>query len=108
MPPTITAPQAEPTPRIRYEGHAGVSLTRTSCTFLEGTVDVMLPALFFFKGNPRVANGKVYVATWSNQLAVYGLLLSYTVSPTSLAFGSQMINLASAPKSFTVTNTGTV
>jgi hypothetical protein len=29
---------------------------------------------------PLVANGKVYVATWSNQLAVYGLLGATTVS----------------------------
>jgi outer membrane protein assembly factor BamB len=57
---------------------------------------------------PLVANGKVYVATWSNQLAVYGLLSTYTVSSTSLAFGSQTANVASAPQLITVTNTGTV
>ena len=57
---------------------------------------------------PLVANGKVYVATWSNQVAVYGLLPTYTVSPTSLAFGSETTNVASAPMSITVTNTGTV
>jgi hypothetical protein len=34
---------------------------------------------------PLVANGKVYVATWSNQVAVYGLIAPSlsTVSPTS-------------------------
>jgi PQQ enzyme repeat len=57
---------------------------------------------------PLVVNGKVYVATFSNQVAVYGLLSSYTVSPASLAFGNELINVASAPKSFTVTNTGTL
>jgi hypothetical protein len=57
---------------------------------------------------PLVANGKVYVATRSNQLAVYGLVLTYKVSPTSLAFGSEMTNVASAPLSVTVTNTGAV
>jgi hypothetical protein len=57
---------------------------------------------------PLVANGKVYVATWSDQVAVYGLLSTYTVSPTSLSFGNQLTNIASAPKSVTVTNTGTV
>src|SRR5579863_714002 len=56
---------------------------------------------------PLVANGRVYVATWSNQLAVYGLLTTYTVSPTSLAFGSETTNVASAPLSITLTNTGT-
>jgi hypothetical protein len=56
---------------------------------------------------PMVANGKVYVATWSNRLAVYGLL-TYTVSPTSVPFGSETINVASAPKSITVKNSGTV
>ncbi len=57
---------------------------------------------------PLVANGKVYVATFSNQVAVYGLLSSYTVSPTSAAFGNQLVNLASAAKAVTVTNTGAV
>jgi hypothetical protein len=56
---------------------------------------------------PLVANGRVYVATWSNQAAVYGLL-TYTVSPTSLAFGSEMMKVSSAPMGVTVTNTGTV
>src|SRR3984893_17004472 len=57
---------------------------------------------------PLVANGKVYVATWSNQVAVYGLLMTYTVSPTSLAFGSEITNVASAPMAVTVRNTGAV
>ena len=57
---------------------------------------------------PMVANGKVYMATASNQVAVYGLFPTYTVSPTSLAFGSQSANVASAPMSVTVTNTGAV
>ncbi len=57
---------------------------------------------------PLVANGKVYVATWSNQLAVYGLLTTYNVSPLSLTFGSETANVASAPLLATVTNTGTV
>ena len=57
---------------------------------------------------PLVANGKVYVASWSNQVAVYGLLMTYTVSPTSLAFGSEITNVASAPTVVTVRNTGTV
>src|ERR1700674_894460 len=56
---------------------------------------------------PLVANGKVYVATWSNQVAVYGLL-PYRVSPTSLAFGSEITDVASAPMVVTVTNTGAV
>jgi hypothetical protein len=57
---------------------------------------------------PLVVNGKVYVATWSDQVAVYGLLSTYTLSPTSMAFGNQLTNIASAPKSVTLTNTGTV
>jgi hypothetical protein len=56
---------------------------------------------------PLIANGKVYVATFSNKVAVYGLL-TYTLSPTSLAFGSETTNVASAPMLVTVTNTGTV
>jgi hypothetical protein len=55
---------------------------------------------------PVVANGKVYVATWSNQVAVYGLLLNYTVSPTSAAFGAGRTNVASAPLAITLKNTG--
>jgi len=57
---------------------------------------------------PLVANGKVYVATWSNQVAVYGLLMTYTASPTSLVFGSEITNVASAPMVVTVRNTGAV
>ncbi|MGA2190660.1 MAG: choice-of-anchor D domain-containing protein, partial [Steroidobacteraceae bacterium] len=57
---------------------------------------------------PMVADGKVYMATASNQVAVYGLLSSYTLSPTSLAFGSETTNAASQPMSVTLKNTGTV
>ncbi len=59
---------------------------------------------------PLVANGKVYVATQSNQVAVYGLLSTptYTALPTSLAFGNEITNVASAPMSVKVTNTGSV
>jgi predicted RecA/RadA family phage recombinase len=57
---------------------------------------------------PLVINGKVYVATQSNQVAVYGLLSTYTAAPTSLAFGNQLTNTASAPLGIAVTNTGTI
>ncbi|MGH8336167.1 MAG: choice-of-anchor D domain-containing protein, partial [Gammaproteobacteria bacterium] len=57
---------------------------------------------------PVVANGKVYVATWSNQVAVYGLLSSFTVSSNSLPFGNEKTNTATAPMPVTVTNTGTM
>jgi hypothetical protein len=57
---------------------------------------------------PLVANGKVYMATFSNQVAVYGLLPTYTLVPTSLAFGSQTMNVASPRMAVTVTNTGAV
>jgi len=57
---------------------------------------------------PMVANGKVYMASGSDQVAVYGLISTYTLSPTTLAFGSEATNVASAPKSVTVTNTGGV
>jgi hypothetical protein len=57
---------------------------------------------------PLVANGKVYMATWSNQVAVYGLFSTDSVSPTSLAFGTQITNAASAAQSVTLTNTGVV
>jgi hypothetical protein len=53
---------------------------------------------------PLVANGKVYVATWSNQVVVYGLKL--TLSPAAAAFGSQTVNVASAPVSVTVADIG--
>jgi len=57
---------------------------------------------------PLVANGRVYVATQSKQVAVYGLLSNYTLSAASLAFGNQLTNVASAPRSVTVTNTGSI
>lgn len=56
---------------------------------------------------PLVANGKVYVATWSNQVAVYGLLSNYTVAPTSLMFSSELKGTRSEAQSVTLTNTGT-
>jgi predicted RecA/RadA family phage recombinase len=37
-----------------------------------------------------------------------GIAAIYSASPTSLAFGNETTNVASAPKSVTVTNTGTV
>ncbi len=58
---------------------------------------------------PLVANGKVYMATWGDEVVVYGLLAStYTVSPATLVFGSQQTNSASAALPVTVTNTGGV
>ncbi len=57
---------------------------------------------------PLVVNGRVYVATQSNQVAVYGLLSTYTTSPSTLAFGSETTGVASTSIPVTVTNTGTV
>jgi hypothetical protein len=57
---------------------------------------------------PLVANGRVYMATFSNQVAVYGLLSSYALAPDSLVFLTQPLNKRSAPQSITVTNTGTI
>ena len=57
---------------------------------------------------PVVVNGKVYVATWSSQVAVYGLLSSFTVLPATVNFPLQSTNVASAPAAVTVTNTGTI
>ena len=37
-----------------------------------------------------------------------GIVSTYTVSPTSLSFGNELTNVASAPKAVTVTNTGAV
>jgi hypothetical protein len=53
---------------------------------------------------PTVANGRVYAASWSKQVVVYGLKLA--LSPISIAFGSQVINTASAPSQVTVSNLG--
>jgi hypothetical protein len=57
---------------------------------------------------PVVVNGKVYVATWSSQVAVYGLLSSFTVLPAPVTFALQSTNVASAAAAVTVTNTGTI
>jgi len=56
---------------------------------------------------PLVANGRVYMATFSSQVAVYGLLSSYALAPENLVFSTQPLNKKSAPQSITVTNTGT-
>ena len=39
-------------------------------------------------------------------VAVAGETFSFSVSPSGVAFGNQMLNTASAPKSVTLTNTG--
>jgi len=54
---------------------------------------------------PLVANGKVYVATASKKVAVYGLLPDI-VSPTAMAFGDELLLTTSAARSVTVTNVG--
>ncbi|MFO1465465.1 MAG: choice-of-anchor D domain-containing protein [Steroidobacteraceae bacterium] len=57
---------------------------------------------------PMVANGRVYAATWSNQVVVYGLLSSYELSSTAVDFGTQAVKVASAPQTITLTNTGRI
>ena len=58
---------------------------------------------------PTVANGKVYLATFSNRLNVYGLLATaapqLSVNPPSLSFGSVMIGQTNT-QSFQVSNAG--
>jgi hypothetical protein len=57
---------------------------------------------------PLIANGKVYVPTFSSRVAVYGLGVApptFTVSPTSLAFGNVQINATSAALPVVVANT---
>ncbi|MGC1388724.1 MAG: choice-of-anchor D domain-containing protein [Steroidobacteraceae bacterium] len=57
---------------------------------------------------PLVVNGKVYVATQSNQVAVYGLLATYTALPISPQFGDQFVGETGTAQSVMVTNTGTL
>jgi len=57
---------------------------------------------------PLVANGKVYVATLSNKVAVYGLGVAppkFNVTPASLSFGDAQTTTMSATQPVTVTNT---
>jgi hypothetical protein len=58
---------------------------------------------------PVVVNGKVYVPTFSNRVAVYGLGVApptFTVTPTLLPFGNVSTNGSSTGQTVTVTNTG--
>jgi outer membrane protein assembly factor BamB len=55
---------------------------------------------------PLVANGRVYVATWSNQMVAYGLLSAYSALPAQVTFGYRPLNHQSAAQLVTVTNTG--
>ena len=57
--------------------------------------------------SPTVANGKVYLATFSSQLDVYGLLptAQLSVSPGSLNFGTVAVN-SNALASLVLTNAG--
>ncbi|HEV2392215.1 MAG TPA: choice-of-anchor D domain-containing protein [Verrucomicrobiae bacterium] len=59
---------------------------------------------------PTVANGKVYLATFSNRLNVYGLLASITppalsLSPGNLSFGT-LVTGQNSNKTFRVVNNG--
>ena len=58
---------------------------------------------------PTVANGKVYLATFSGRLNVYGLLATaapqLSVSPPNMSFGSVMIGQTNT-QSFQVSNAG--
>jgi hypothetical protein len=57
---------------------------------------------------PVVANGRVYVATWSDQVAVYGILAKESLSATSLAFGNAVLNATTPAQVITVKNIGTI
>jgi FG-GAP-like repeat/Abnormal spindle-like microcephaly-assoc'd, ASPM-SPD-2-Hydin/FG-GAP repeat/PQQ enzyme repeat len=72
-----------------------------------GARDTLSPTVHF--ATPTIANGKVYLGT-QTQFVAYGLLgvaPIASLSPTSLAFGNQLINTTSAPQTVTLTNTGT-
>jgi hypothetical protein len=55
-----------------------------------------------------VENGRVYVPTWSKQLAVYRLLSSFLAEPTAVSFDTQPLRAGSKPVLITVTNTGNI
>jgi len=59
---------------------------------------------------PVVVNGKVYLATWSKKIDVYGLNAAppvFTLSPTSLVFGSVPLSTPSTAQAVTVKNNST-
>jgi hypothetical protein len=103
----VSSGDDEDTPPNPGELHA-FDAANVSTELWNSTMDASRDQLGYFAKfvPPLVANGKVYMATWSNQVVVYGLLLSYTTAPTSLAFGNQQTNVASAPMTVTLTNTG--
>ena len=55
-------------------------------------------------------NVNVAAPATSQTVSLSGTIIvpTYTLSPTSLAFGTQAVNTTSAPRTVTVTNTGTV
>src|SRR4029077_5016401 len=80
-----TGPGPPPTPRALHAFDAGNVATQLWNSNMNAARDSFGNFAKFVP--PLVANGKVYVATWSNQVSVYGLLapvpLLSTVSPTS-------------------------
>jgi hypothetical protein len=57
---------------------------------------------------PVIANGKVYIASFADKIAVYGLGVTppaFTVSPLNISFGNVQTTTGSAPQLITVTNT---
>jgi hypothetical protein len=72
-----------------------------------GTRDTLSPTVHF--ATPTIANGKVYIGT-QTQFVTYGLLgvsPIASLSPSSVAFGNEIVNTTSAPQIITLTNTGT-
>jgi hypothetical protein len=58
---------------------------------------------------PLVVNGKVYVATFSDRVSVFGLGVAapaFTASPTSIAFGNVQTTTTAESQAVTVTNGG--
>ena len=71
-----------------------------------GTRDTLSPPAHW--ATPTIANGKVYVGT-QTQLVIYGLQGLAPIAaptPTSLSFTGQNVGTTSAPRTITLTNTG--
>jgi hypothetical protein len=90
---------------------SGSGCSGASCGTIDATGKYTAPATVPDPATVMVTATSAVDSRWSGAVpivivAVAGESFSFSVSPSGVAFGDQMVNTTSAPKSVTLTNTG--
>jgi hypothetical protein len=90
---------------------SGSGCSGAGCGTIDATGKYTAPATVPDPATVMVMATSAVDSRWSNAVpivivAVAGESFSFSVSPSGVAFGNQMLNTTSAPKSVTLTNTG--